>query len=365
MKSTAGSISRRFRAPFSPPDTQGTLLPPDSQVSITPKLDRYLGTWLSRGLDMFAASLTEGAKVISKHWNILLVDDEPDILAVSRLALKRMTCYGLPLKLHECASKKEAVDFFDNNPEANFIAAAIIDVVMESDHAGLDLCKHIREGLRNYTTPIIIRTGQPGRAPEREVVDRYEITGYVAKVEATDLRLYSLLKCCVRQYFVAFNHSSISTALLMLAHATQSRSTFLAALKFAMTRLCTDKFGRNVESMEGNHCWILEDYQPEGGTVTGPAVVGSGVFENSVFALEKRDELAAMEGEGPISERDSLVGRDNFAMLTLGATESTPVVHFLFTVSTWPMHEFSVSLLHQFCQAIRAFWTTARANANW
>jgi hypothetical protein len=33
-----------------------------------------------------------------REWNVLIVDDEPDVLTVTRLALKDVTVFGLPLK---------------------------------------------------------------------------------------------------------------------------------------------------------------------------------------------------------------------------------------------------------------------------
>ena len=40
-----------------------------------------------------------------KEWEVLLVDDEPDVLQVSRLAMRHFEVYGLPLRLHTAKSK--------------------------------------------------------------------------------------------------------------------------------------------------------------------------------------------------------------------------------------------------------------------
>src|SRR5262249_32060868 len=120
------------------------------------------------------------------HWEILVVDDEPDVLAVTRLALKSIQVYGIPLRIHECRDKTEAIKYLQNTAEFSDLALAIIDVVMDTDHAGLELCKFIRDELKNRITPIVLRTGQSGKAPEREVIDRYDISTYLTKVEATN-----------------------------------------------------------------------------------------------------------------------------------------------------------------------------------
>src|SRR5262249_47384069 len=58
----------------------------------------------------------------------------------------------------------------------------------------------LREEHKNRITQLFVRTGQPGMAPERTVLDRYDINGYFTKVEATEDKLYSLVKSGVRQY---------------------------------------------------------------------------------------------------------------------------------------------------------------------
>ncbi|MCB0064721.1 MAG: hypothetical protein KDE19_21505, partial [Caldilineaceae bacterium] len=130
--------------------------------------------------------------MIYNEWDVLLVDDEPDVLSVSKLAMRDFEVYGLPLKIHTAASKAEALEFLRSKPENQFgLAVALVDVVMESDSAGLELCQTIREEMGNKLTQLFIRTGQPGVAPERSVIDRYDINGYFTKAEATEDKLYS------------------------------------------------------------------------------------------------------------------------------------------------------------------------------
>ena len=138
------------------------------------------------------------------YWDVLVVDDEPDVLAVTKLALRDMRVYGLPLRIHTAATKAEAVDLLygmkmPGAPET-MVAVALVDVVMETDHAGLELCEFIRKDLGNQYMQVYIRTGQPGVAPERKVIDEYDISGYFTKVEATEQKLYTLVKTGVRQW---------------------------------------------------------------------------------------------------------------------------------------------------------------------
>lgn len=138
--------------------------------------------------------------MVREHWAILVVDDDPDVLAVTRLALKTIQVYGIPLRIHECASKAEAIEYLQKSAELPEFALAIIDVVMETEHAGLELCQFIRDELKNRITPIVVRTGQAGKAPERDVIERYDISTYLTKVEATNEKLHATVVNAVRNY---------------------------------------------------------------------------------------------------------------------------------------------------------------------
>ncbi|NOR79990.1 MAG: response regulator [Methyloprofundus sp.] len=136
-----------------------------------------------------------------KEWVVLLVDDEPDVLSMSKLIMKNFEVYGLPLKIYTAESKAEAIQLFNSNLDlANSLSVAFIDVVMETDTAGLELCEYIRNDMGNRLTQLYIRTGQPGITTETEVIDKYDINGYFTKIEATPNKLYSLIKSSVRQY---------------------------------------------------------------------------------------------------------------------------------------------------------------------
>src|SRR5690242_15889737 len=137
-----------------------------------------------------------------KYWNVLAVDDEEDVLNVTSLALKRMQVFGIPIKLHTASSKADAIKWLETNPEAKALHLALIDAVMETDHAGLELCEYIRSQ-KELNCRIILRTGQAGKVPEREVVNKYDITGYLGKTEATEDKLYSVVTCCVKEAYQA------------------------------------------------------------------------------------------------------------------------------------------------------------------
>lgn len=130
-------------------------------------------------------------------YTVLIVDDEQDIFAVTRLSLKGLRYHDRTLELAYAASGTQAVAAVRANPA---IALILLDVVMETDSAGLDACRTIREELNNRLVRIILRTGQPGAAPERETIDRYDIDGYLEKAALTSNRLYSAVRAAVKAW---------------------------------------------------------------------------------------------------------------------------------------------------------------------
>ena len=131
-------------------------------------------------------------------WRILIVDDEPDIHKATLLALKGVAIEGRQLEFIHAYSAAEARKLL---AESDDLAVVLLDVVMESDDAGLQLVRYIREDLANSALRVILRTGQPGYAPEIETIRSYDINDYKAKSELTRVRLFTSLTTSIRSYW--------------------------------------------------------------------------------------------------------------------------------------------------------------------
>ena len=103
----------------------------------------------------------------AQPWTLLIVDDEAGLHDVSRLVLKRLSYGGRPVEIISAHSAEEARKIIETRRD---IAVALVDVVMEDDQAGLTLVRDMREVYGMNLTRIILRTGNPGLAPEREVI---------------------------------------------------------------------------------------------------------------------------------------------------------------------------------------------------
>lgn len=130
-------------------------------------------------------------------WKILVVDDEEEVHTLTRLVLRDYVFEDRPLELMSAYSAAEALDVYRENPD---IALILLDVVMEREDSGLWLVRRIRDGMGDRNVRIILRTGQPGQAPEMEVVAQYDINDYRAKTELTSQKLFTTVTSALRSW---------------------------------------------------------------------------------------------------------------------------------------------------------------------
>ncbi|OHD89520.1 EAL domain-containing protein [Sulfuricurvum sp. RIFCSPLOWO2_12_FULL_43_24] len=130
-------------------------------------------------------------------WTVMIVDDDAEVHSFTKLALHDFTYERKPLRFLSAYSAAEAAELIKKHDD---IAIILLDVVMESETAGLDLVETIRYHFNNTMVRIIIRTGQPGVAPERYVIDHYDINDYKEKTELTTDRLYTTVRSALSQY---------------------------------------------------------------------------------------------------------------------------------------------------------------------
>jgi CheY-like chemotaxis protein len=199
--------------------------------------------------------------VFSTGYVVLLVDDEPDVLEVSKLAMKSFKVFGNRIKLHTAPSAAKALEMLRttlSTPDGqSVVSVAFVDVVMESDQAGLELCRYIREEQRNMETQIFIRTGQPGSAPERSVIDKYNISGYFTKVEATDDKLYSLTVSGARQYEMLSTGRVIAELINAIVGAG-SREEIAGILNYVVQSLPSDSTGTAHQLVDPRVCFSVD-----------------------------------------------------------------------------------------------------------
>jgi len=159
---------------------------------------------------------------------VLVVDDDADIHVMTRILLRDFSFQERPFEVISAHSGAEARRILRERPD---IPVMLLDVVMETPHAGLDLVRHVREELDNHRIAIVLRTGQPGEAPEREVMLAYDINDYRNKTDLTAQRLFTALVSGLRSWI---NLTRIETLAQVLEQEVATRTQALeAALRFS------------------------------------------------------------------------------------------------------------------------------------
>lgn len=212
-------------------------------------------------------------------WNVLIVDDEIDIRTLTRISLRDFSFSNQTLNFIEASSAAEAMELLKIHDD---IALALIDVVMETDDAGLKLVEYIRNELKNSMIRIVIRTGQPGLAPERYVIDHYDIDDYKDKTELTAARLYTTVRSALKAFrdlqAIDVNRRGLervlqaTPAIYQLGYAPLS--DFFNGMLTQIIGLCRLSNLSHIGSMEGA-IMIIDDNEPQVRAATGQFIKNS------------------------------------------------------------------------------------------
>ncbi|MFZ6820149.1 bifunctional diguanylate cyclase/phosphodiesterase [Undibacterium sp. Ji22W] len=131
------------------------------------------------------------------NWRVMIIDDDPDVHSATMFALGNLEIQNRSLSFLHAYSATEAREILAH--ESN-IAVILLDVVMEQEDAGLTLVNYVRKTLGLHDVRIILRTGQPGYAPEIDAIRDYDINDYKTKSELTRTKLYTTVTSAIRSY---------------------------------------------------------------------------------------------------------------------------------------------------------------------
>ncbi len=187
-------------------------------------------------------------------WKLAVVDDDRGVHDVTQLVLAKMRYKGRPLQIlhaHSAAAGRELL------ARERDIAVVLLDVVMETEHAGLDLVKLIREDLANPMVRIILRTGQPGQAPESRVIANYDINDYKEKSELTAQKLVTAVTTALRGYDDLQRIFALASSNERLEDEVQERTAALTASNRTLQRHKTLLEEAQKIAAIGNYEWDL------------------------------------------------------------------------------------------------------------
>jgi response regulator RpfG family c-di-GMP phosphodiesterase len=212
-------------------------------------------------------------------WKLLIVDDEEDVHSITRMVLDGFEFESGRLEFLSAFSAEEGRKVMVANPD---VAVMLLDVVMETPHAGLELARYVREELDNPLVRIILRTGQPGQAPEREVITRYDINDYKSKAELTAQKLFTAVTTGIRSF----------RDLRAIDRSRQGLEDIIAASADLFQANSLELFARGVLT-QMTSLLRLEDSSMYLGTASGFA------------ARDRRDDFVIVAGTGDFARMES------------------------------------------------------------
>jgi len=297
------------------------------------------------------------AAIPRQAWKVLIVDDEDEVHRVTKLVLQHFEFDGRPLELLHARSGAEACEVLASQPE---VALVLLDVVMEDDHAGLEVVRHIREKLGNKLVRIVLRTGQPGQAPEHEVIAAYDINDYKEKTELTSQKLKTLLFASLRSYrdllVIDANRQGLERVIEATTHIFEQRELqrFASAVLLQLTGLLNlDRNAVYCKASEGfmarreNNRLIIE--------------AGSGDFEGLVSKnandvlpeAVRRDLTEAMDKRQSVRHADRQV---------LYYASSSGEESLLYVGHSEMLEDFERELLNLFCTNVSVAFENLHLN---
>ena len=179
-------------------------------------------------------------------WHVLLVDDDPDVLLVTRMALEGLDVSGTPVHLHVAHSAADAKRLLTQRAD---FALMVTDVVMEHDRAGLELVRWVRERDPLAHMRLVIRTGEPGQAPESSVLESFDINDYWPKTELTAHRMRTLVVGLLRSFrdLVVVERQKEDLRTLVHSIGTLASLRGTAALVETVLRMIESTYGLGAE----------------------------------------------------------------------------------------------------------------------
>src|SRR5215468_7120021 len=209
-----------------------------------------------------------------RKWKIAVIDDDAAVHEGTRFALSDYVLNGQTLEILSAYSAVEGQKLMRENPD---IAAVLLDVIMETDAAGLELVEYIRHELKNETVRIILRTGQPGQAPERRVIVDYDINDYKAKTELTADKLFTSLTAALRSHQQLQRMVETRRGLEIIIEAASTLFDFKS-----MQRLAEGVLTQIGSLLNADCAGILVLREPQNAHETFSVLAGSGCYSRFI-----------------------------------------------------------------------------------
>ena len=279
-------------------------------------------------------------------WPLLIVDDDPAVHSITRYVLEDFSFENRRLEFVSAFSGAEAKRTLEANPT---IAVVLLDVVMETDDAGLEVVRFIREQLRNRFVRIILRTGQPGQAPERQVLTDYDINDYKAKNELTAQKLFTAVLASLRAYnqIAALEMSRLGLQKILHASSSlyerRSVAEFVEGVVLQIRSIIQDAEGALLCAVSGRHfSGDLDDVRLVAG-------VAPFAFERGRPIRATLPEHICRDIASALARGESLFGADSCTIFFRTVDHAASVIYLC---GHHPLSPLDRQLLEVFCSKV-------------
>ena len=192
-----------------------------------------------------------GAAQAPPPWRVLIVDDDVDVHVVTKFSLSNACFQGRRLSFLHAYSGEEALHTLRSTPD---IALVLLDVIMETSDAGLNVARQIRDTLHNQLVRIVLRTGQPGQALEHSIILDYDINDFWCKTDLTTRKLFTTVISSLRAY--SGLEQAHSQAQALQRELDQARQLLAAVDQHAVV-MTLDQRGR-ITSVNDKFCTVFQ-----------------------------------------------------------------------------------------------------------
>jgi len=277
-------------------------------------------------------------------WRVMIIDDDEDVHSTTTFALGNLDMQHRPLEFVHAYSAGQARELLKHEQE---IAVILLDVVMEQDDAGLHLVRYIRETLKLSDVRIILRTGQPGYAPEIDAIRDFDINDYKTKSELTRIKLFTTVTAAIRSYEQIRKINDSRRGLNQIVHASTQLMTLHGVQNFAagvLTQIA-DLLGQDTSGV-----LCVQDC-PDSGCHELMVMATAGAYHHldNLILCDKKDPRVHEAMELTLAQRRNVYGAD-YVTLYFAGKASRDFVAFM-DVKRAPT-EIDERLLEVFCSNV-------------
>ncbi len=133
----------------------------------------------------------------NRTWKILIVDDEQDIHKIIKMIFDNHKIDDMNLEIFSACNSDEAIFLLKENSD---IAVALVDIVMETEDAGINCVRRIRNELKNDKIRLILKTGYPSQIPGPEILEAFDISMFKQETDLTTQIIIEMICTSIKEF---------------------------------------------------------------------------------------------------------------------------------------------------------------------